>query len=191
MSLKALKIIFILIRYDLPIWLVGLLTNWLPDNRWTIRLRGMALKPFIFKCGKNFTIAKDVQLKSTNKLTIGDNVYIATGTWLNAMGQLVLEDEVVLGPYVVISTGIHTFKDNSVRKGGTIMEQVKIGKGSWLAAHVSVKAGVSIGTGNLIGANAVVTKDTPDNVFVVGVPATVVGPRNDPDESVNVKFSRF
>lgn len=186
-----MKIVYILIRYDLPIWLMGMLTNWLPDNRWTIRLRGMLFKPFIYKCGKNFTIAKNVQLKSTNTLTIGNDVYIASGAWLNAMGHLILENEVVVGPYAVISTGIHTFKDNSVRKGGTLMAPVRIGNGTWLAAHVAIKAGVTVGSGVMVGANAVVTKNTPDNVFLAGVPAKVIGPRKDPPDNAKIRYSRF
>lgn len=186
---KVLKIAFLLIRYDLSIWLMGLLTNWLPDNRFTIRFRGFLYKPFIKRCGKNLTVASHVQLKSTHRLTIGDNVYFASGVWLNAMGGLDIEDEVVLGPYVVISTGTHQFKNNSVRFGGTTMGPVKIGKGSWLAAHVVVRAGVSIGKGVLVAGNAAVSNDTPDNVMMGGVPAKVISERID-NEQETVK-SRF
>ena len=70
--------------------------------------------------------------------------------------------------------GSHAFKDNSVRFGGYDRAPVTIGKGTWLAAHVVVAPGVNIGSGNMVGANAVVTKDTPDNVFVAGVPAKIV-----------------
>ena len=52
-------------------------------------------------------------------------------------------------------------------------------RGSWLAAHVSVKCGVRIGRGNLVAANACVVKDTPDGVVVGGVPAKVIGPNED------------
>lgn len=183
------RILYVIFRYDLPIWFVALLTNWWPDNRLTIRLRGMFYKPFIARCRKNFAVAKAVQLKSTSRLTIGDNVYLASGVWLNAMGGMTIEDEVVMGPYVVISTGTHTFKDNSVRFGGTIMEPVTIGRGTWLAAHTVVRAGVKIGSGVLGAANAAVTKDVPDNVIVGGVPAKVIGQRIDTEEEV--KYNRF
>ncbi len=186
---RILKAICVYLRHEIPVWFVGLLTNWLPDNRVTIRFRGILLKPFIFKCGKNFTIAKWVQLKSAHRLEIGDNVYIASGVWLNAMGGIKLKDEVVLGPHVVISTGTHQFKDDSVRFGGTVMEPVAIGKGSWLAANVAVRAGVTIGAGVLAATNAAITKDVPDNVIVGGVPAEVIGPRTNSD--VDVKYSRF
>lgn len=186
---RLLKACWIYTRYDMPVWFVSILTNGWPDNRLTIRLRGLLFRPFIFRCGKHFEIAKWVQLKSTHCLTIGDNVYIASGVWLNAMGSITIEDEVVMGPYVAISSGTHTFKDNSVRFGGTVMEPVVIGKGTWLAAHVVVKAGVKIGRGVLVAANAAVAGDIPDNVIAGGVPAKILGPRIDKTE--NVKFSRF
>lgn len=186
---KLLKALWVYARYDIPLWFVCILTNWWLDNRITIRLRGMLFKPFISKCGKNFSVGKWVQLKSTHRLTIGDNVYFATGVWLNAMGGITIEDEVVMGPYVVISTGTHGFKDNSVRFGGTIMEPVTIGRGTWLAAHVVVRAGVKIGSGVLVAGNAAVVEDVPDNVIVGGVPAKVIGPRTDTAEEV--QHSRF
>ncbi len=168
---------------------MGIMTNWLHDNRFTIRLRGMLFKPFIYKCGKNFQIAKDVQLKSTHRLSIGDNVYLATGVWLNAMGGITIEDEVVFGPYVVISTGTHQFKNNSVRFGGTKMAPVTIGRGTWLAAHAVVAAGVKIGSGVLVAGNAAVVKDVPDNVIVGGVPAKIISERKDTEGEVD--YSRF
>lgn len=188
----AVKMAKVILRYDLPLWFAGLLTNWMPDNRWTIRLRGTLFRPFIYRCGKNFTLAKNVQLKGTDKLEIGDGVYFASGVWLNAMGGMVIEDEVVLSPYVVISTGDHVFKDGSVQGGGVVMAPVRIGRGAWLAAHAVISAGVTVGKSVLVGANAVVTKDVPDEVFVAGVPAKVVGPRSaGPSPETEVKHSRF
>lgn len=186
-----IKAASVILRYDLPLWLMGLLTNWWPDNRITIKIRGLCYRPFIKKCGRNFTVAKWVQLKGTNNLEIGNNVYFASGVWLNAMGGMSIEDEVVISPYVVISTGIHQFKNNSVRGGGTIMLPVVIGKGSWLASHVVVRAGVKIGRGVLVAGNAAVVKDTPDNVVVGGVPAKVLGDRSDVDPHAEIKRSRF
>ncbi len=188
-KMKLLKPILIYLRYDIPLWLMGILTNWWPDNRFTIRLRGKFYRPFIHKCGKNFAVAKRVQLKSTDRLIIGDNVYFASGVWLNAMGGMTFGDEVVLGPYVVISTGTHQFKDGSARFGGTIMEPVSIGRGTWLAAHVVVRAGIKIGSGVLVAANAMVAKDVPDNVIAGGVPAKEICSRTDTNKEV--KYSRF
>ncbi|MHC4842346.1 MAG: acyltransferase [Planctomycetota bacterium] len=187
--MKKLKAIWIVFRYDIGIWFAGLITNWLPDNRITIKLRGFLFKPFIYKCGKGFTLAKNVQLKSTNKLVIGNDVYLASGVWLNAMGGMTIGDKVVMGPYVVVSTGTHQFKNGSARFGGSVFEPVTIGRGTWLASHVVIRAGVKIGAGVLAAAHAAITKDVPDNVIVGGVPAKVIGPRTDSDKQV--QYSRF
>jgi acetyltransferase-like isoleucine patch superfamily enzyme len=170
-------------RYRLPMWLVGLLTNWWPDNRVTIKIRGAMLRPFFKKCGRNFTISRNVTFASPHNIEIGNDVYVATGAWLNGLGGLIIEDEVEISPYVVIDTCVHTFRDNSVRLGGSVIAPVRIGRGSWLAAHSVVRAGVDIGSGVLVAGNAAVVKDVPDNVMVGGVPAKVIGPRKEKDQA--------
>lgn len=166
-------------RFALPLWLVGLVTNWLPDNRISIRARGMLFSLFIRKCGKGLTVGRDVTLLNTDRMMVGDHCYFAKGTWVNAMGGVTIEDEVVISPYAVIASSKHGFRNGSVRFGGAHPAAVRIGRGSWIASHAVIAAGVSIGAGNLIGANAVVTRDTPDNVIVGGVPGRVVGARED------------
>jgi acetyltransferase-like isoleucine patch superfamily enzyme len=167
------------LRWALPLWLVSLLTAWLPDNRIALRMRGMLARPFIRRCGKGFMLGGGVTLLNTDNLEIGENVYIARGGWFNCMGGLVLEDEVVLGPYVAISTLQHVFHAGSVRFGGSTAAPVRIGRGSWLASHVSVKCGVTVGEGCLVAANACVVNDTPASVVLGGVPARVIRENRD------------
>ena len=172
------------LRWALPVWLVGLSTNWLPDNRIASRLRGAMMRPFVGRCGRGFMLGAHVTLLNTHRLEVGDNVYIARGSWLNCFGGLVIEDEVSIAPYVVISTVQHVFKDGSVYGGGSIARAVRIGKGSWLAAHVAVKCGVTIGRGNIVAANACVVSDTPPQVIVGGVPAKVIAANSDGEAEV-------
>lgn len=49
-----------------------------------------------------------------------------------------------------------------------------IGNDVWMGHGTIVQAGVKIGTGAVIGSSAVVTKDIPDYVVAVGVPAKVI-----------------
>jgi acetyltransferase-like isoleucine patch superfamily enzyme len=169
-------------------WLVGLLTNWWPDNRISLRLRCLLARPFLKRCGKNFQLGSHVTLLNPGNMEIGDNVYIAHGAWLNAMGHLTIEDEVIIAPYVTISTLQHVFKDGSVRFGGSIAQPVRVGRGSWLAAHVSVKCGITIGSGCLVAANSAVVKDLPDGVLAGGVPAKVIGPNEDGEATFQDRF---
>ena len=148
------------------------------------------LRPFFGKCGRNFTISRNVTFANPHKIEIGNDVYIATGAWLNGLGGLVIEDEVEISPYVVVDTCVHTFKEHSVFKGGSIVEPISIGNGSWLAAHTVVRAGVNIGSGVLVAGNAAVSKDVPDNMMVGGVPAKIIGPvvEKDPAKIIHSRF---
>ncbi|MBU1259551.1 MAG: acyltransferase [Planctomycetes bacterium] len=183
-ALRIFREIIYQIRYPLPLWIVQLTTNWLPENRVTIRLRGAFIRPFLRSCGKNLQLARNITFLNPHGIQIGDNVYIATGCWIDGIGGLIIEDKVELSPFVVITTSSHCFKDNSVRFGGSRTAPVHIGKGSWVASHATIVSGCSIGSGTIIGSNAVVTKDIPDNVFACGVPAKVIGPRIDKEPNV-------
>jgi len=175
------------VRFAIPLWLVQLLTDWLPDNRITIRLRGAFVRPFLGKCGKNLQLARRVTFLNVHGINIGSNVYIAGSCWIDGMGGLVIEDEVKISPFVVITTTSHCFKNGSVRFGGSRRSASRIGRGSWIASHVVI-SGVAVGSGTIVGANSVVSRDIPDDVFATGAPAKVIGPR--PDKKADL-FTRF
>ena len=64
---------------------------------------------------------------------------------------------------------------------------IVIGDGSWLASGCTVTGGVTIGKCNLICANSVVTKDTPDYAIMAGTPARPIG-RIDPESGEYLWF---
>ena len=150
------------------------LTAWIPDNPITCRFRGYIVRLFV-KAGRGLEIGARVKFLYTKGILIGNNVYIAGGCWVSGRGELKIDDEVVIGPYSIIVTSNHTFKNGSTRFAPATYAPVKIGRGSWLASHVVITAGTTVGTGNLIAANSVVTKDTPDNSIVGGIPGKVIG----------------
>ncbi len=174
------------LRYALPVWFVGLLTNWWPENTCSCRVRGALLGRFFGRCGKDFSIGKDYQINYSRRLAVGDSCYIARNAWIQAMGKVTLEDEVVCGPYVVIASTNHSFAQGSTVGGSSSPEPIHIGRGTWIGARVVVTAGVTIGRGNLVAAGAVVTRNTPDNVVVGGVPARVIGPRIEQQATADV-----
>lgn len=177
------------LRYALPVWFLGVLTNWWPMNRVTMRIRGVLYRPFFGECGPGLQLASDVRIINSHRMRLGSNVYIGHGTWLNGMGELAIEDEVVIGPYVVISTLSHRRQNGSFRFGGSTAAPVRLGRGCWLGAHVSVKCGVQIGRGCSVGANAMVTKDLPDDSFAGGVPARCL--RTSIDVTVGRRIGRW
>ncbi|MEB6201983.1 acyltransferase [Mammaliicoccus fleurettii] len=166
------------VRYNIPIFLISLITSVLPDNKVSIKIRGSLSKKFIKNCGVNFQLGRDVTLLNTNNLSIGDNVYIAKGAWINCKGNINIEDEVVIAPYVTISSLQHTFQNNSVRFADSISGEISIKKGTWIAAHSTVKQGITIGRGCLVAANSSVTKNVNDYTVVGGVPAKFIKENN-------------
>lgn len=163
-----------LLRYDLPLHFVLRLTNWLPDNVSVIRLRGRLASPFFKSCGKRLGLGRNITFYNPSCMEIGDDVYIAYGCWFNATGGIRVSDEVLFGPYGVIVTSNHTKSEASYRFGPSQIEPISIGKGSWIAAHVTILAGVNIGDGVLVAANSVVNKSIQNHQIVGGVPAKVL-----------------
>lgn len=163
------------LRWGLPVWLLWCLTSWWPNNRVTLKLRGALHRPFFRKCGRNLQLACGVMLRDTDKIEIGNDVYLSYYAWINGLGGISIEDEVVIGPFVSISSVTHVYKDGSFRFGGSRAAPIRIGRGSWLAAHVSISYGVTIGAGCLVAANSAVTKDVPGGMLAGGVPARVIG----------------
>ena len=69
----------------------------------------------------------------------------------------------------------HDRTDIPMMEQGFEEEQpVVIGNDVWIGDRVVILPGVHIGSGSIIGAGAVVTKDIPDNAIAAGVPARVI-----------------
>jgi len=163
-----MKKFYRLIRYDWPLHFILLLTNWLPDNVICIRLRGLLAKPFFKKCGKSLGIGRNVVFYNPSEIEIGNWVYIAYGCWFLSPMSIIIEDEVLLGPYNVISTANHTRRNNSFRFGPPEGGPITLKRGCWIGAHCTILPGTVIGVGTVVGANTVVSGSVPDNSLYSG-----------------------
>jgi maltose O-acetyltransferase len=145
----------------------------IPDGAHGDRMRGRLYQPFLKKFGSNFKVGTGALIFNPNELQVGDNVYIGVYTYLG-QGEITLEDEVLIGNHVSITATNHLHDANSFRFGGFEAKPIRIGKGTWLAAHSVITAGCNIGEGCLVAAGAVVTKDFGDSVVIGGVPASEI-----------------
>jgi maltose O-acetyltransferase len=167
---KVKRVIF----RSIPIHIVMLITSLLPNSKVTNRIRGLLLKPFFKSCGKNLQVASGVIINVPENISIGNDVYIAHNAWINGAGGLIIENNVVIGPYSVIATTKHIFEDRCVNNTKSEVAPIRIGKGCWIASHAVITSGVTIGNGVLISAGAVVTKDLESDIMVGGVPAKFI-----------------
>lgn len=162
------------LRYDWPLHAIMILTGWFPNNVFFFWLRGLLSGPFFGSCGKNLRLGRNITFYNASSINFGSDVYIALGGVFLALGEIFIEDEVMFGPYVVVSAANHTKRNGSYRYAPVNNPPIKIGFGSWIGAHATILGGAVIGKGCLIGSNAAVVRGViPDNAFAAGVPAVV------------------
>jgi len=91
-------------------------------------------------------------------------------------GMISVDDEVAISPNVTIIAVSHPNYSFIGRKYNVSKESpVKIKRGAWIGAGAVILPGVTIGTGAIVGAQALVTEDIDDYAIVGGVPAKKIG----------------
>jgi acetyltransferase-like isoleucine patch superfamily enzyme len=133
-------------------------------------------------------------------IRIGNGVFLGRGTILSCKdGDIVLGDHTNIGfhsevfsgssvtvgrhglfaAYTYLIGGGHDFEPT----GAPVVDQprtstgIALGADVWLGAGAKVLDGVRIGSHVAVGAGAIVTRDLPDGVVAVGIPARVVRQR--------------
>ena len=110
-------------------------------------------------------------------LLIGDHVRCVGGCRITCAGNLIIENDVLIGPDVFITDrnhGMNPCVHGGYSKQTLIVKNVKIGNGVWLGQRVCVLPGVTVGAHSIVGANSVITHDIPPFSIAVGSPARVI-----------------
>lgn len=103
---------------------------------------------------------------------VGKRVFINQGSYIRP--NVVIEDDVSLGPFVRLITDTHEISSGQRRTGTPRKDKIVIGRGTWIGAGATVMGGVTIGQRSIVAVGAVVNTDIPDNVVVAGVPARII-----------------
>ena len=149
----------------------------------------------------------DIRRSMSPGIALGDKVYLGPDVWLNVVGdshsakprivigtgsgigrrstisarnEIILEEDVLLAPSVLIMDHSHEFSDvespihsQGVTSGGRIF----IERNCWLghgAVIVCNRGQLRIGRNSVVGANAVVTKSFPPYSVIGGTPAKLL-----------------
>ncbi|MHC8387632.1 acyltransferase [Pseudomonas sp. MDT2-39-1] len=142
-------------------------------------VRGFVFRISFKRFGKNCLLDYQCFVRYPWRVSIGDNVDINRGCELYSsmqteLGFITLEDNVVLGPGVVIFSSGH---DYSLLDLPDISAPVTICRYAWVGGRTIILPGVIIGEGTVIGAGSVVTKSIPAYCVAVGNPAKVIKKR--------------
>lgn len=137
------------------------------------------------KIGSGNRFTKGVFVEEAAK--IGMNNYFGPNCMIN---NAVIGNYCSIGPGVKIGQGVHsknfitTYQPLSSKIIGHSLKTSPaiLGSDVWCGANVVIMQGVQIGTGAIIGANAVVTKSIPPFSIAVGIPAKVIDYRFNQEE---------
>ena len=155
-------------------WFVWGVTFFFPDAPTIMRFRGWLYSFFMPSCGKNFQVASSVRILGLANLSVGENVFLATGVVINARERITLHDEVLIGINTLLVSSNHTKKNGSYRFGKPTGSPIIIGQGTWIAGNVVVGAGATIPHSSLIGANSYVNKKLTAVGLYAGSPVRLI-----------------
>lgn len=146
--------------------------------------------------GKNFTSGKNLRIECLNLerkkvLFIGSNVKVNDYVHIACINKIIIGDNVLIGSHVLITDHQHGQYDgedqdtpySSPDERKLYFKTVVIEKNVWIGDMVSIMPNVTIGSGTIIGANSVVTKDIPKNCIAVGNPCKVIKKFDDHTQS--------
>lgn len=106
-------------------------------------------------------------------------IIVGPGKRGDESGQVTIGDGVRIASHGMLIAANHIFEDATqpIRGQGLQCEPITIESDVWVGGRVNITAGVSIGSGSVIAAGAVVTKDVPKMSVVAGVPAKLIRQR--------------
>ncbi len=134
----------------------------------------------IIKLGNNVTLNRFCFINaSKGNIFIGNGTEINTYTVINGTGEILIGNNVLIGPNVQIISYTHNFKDKNktIKEQGIEKKRIIIEDDVWIGASAIILSGVTIAKGSVIGANSVVTKNTEPFSINVGVPSKKIGIR--------------
>jgi acetyltransferase-like isoleucine patch superfamily enzyme len=112
--------------------------------------------------GKNFHANNNLHIGCTGKIVIGDNVLVGSNVSILDHGH-----------------GLYGTLNSSSPEIPPIQRELSDGcifieDNVWIGEGAKILGSLSIGSGSIIAANAVVTKDVPKNTIVAGIPSKVI-----------------
>lgn len=144
------------------------------------RIRRLFLNRMLEQYDATTFVGLDVKFLDPWHVSVGDHCVINTRVTIDARGGGV---EIGANSDIGAETHIWTLQhDPDDPSHGTKGGAVCIGDHVWIATRVTILPGVTVGRGAVIACGSVVTKDVPARAIVAGVPAKVIGERDNPLE---------
>ncbi len=149
------------------------------DNNIAVFMRYIILKNCAKSCGDNVAVFSNVYLNDVKNLEIGNNVSIHPMCYFTATGGIEIGNDVSIAHNTSIMSEEHIFTDVAVpiKDQGKSFDKVVIKDNVWIGCGVRILSDVTINSGSIVAAGAVVTKDVDEYSVYGGVPAKKIKDR--------------
>lgn len=168
---------------DLELFFLRLI-GWIPFHS----LRILIYKLDGVKIGRKAHIHMGTQFFDPTKIEIGEGTIIGQNAFLDGRDSLKIGKHVDIASDVLIYNSEHDINSDDFKP---IHAPVEIGDYVFIGPRAIILPGVKIQKGAVVAAGAVVTKDIPEFAIAGGVPAKVIGERNNKDPHYVLGRSRL
>lgn len=132
------------------------------------------IKQLLGKTKQNFLIEQPFMCDYGYNIEIGENFYANHNLIILDGNKVTFGDNVFIAPNCAFYTAGHPLDPEQRNKGLEYAKPIEVGDNVWIGGNVVVLPGVKIGDNCVIGAGSVVTKDVPENSVAVGNPCKVI-----------------
>lgn len=156
-------------------WLVRTMMFFFPDVPFFMRIRGWFYGLGMAKCGKDLQVTHDAIVKGLQRIYVGNNCFFGNHTVIMGSGKIIIEDQVMLAPHVILISGNHTSENGSYRYGKSDAGEIFIGRGSWIAGNSTIQKDSVLPANSVLSANSFLNKCfNLENSIYGGVPAKFI-----------------
>jgi acetyltransferase-like isoleucine patch superfamily enzyme len=124
--------------------------------------------------GAECMIRRGVRINSSGVLTLGDEILLSYGIAVHCAEAISIDDMAIIGEYSTITDSVHRRTSDQPVLHHIRTSPTHIGRNVWVGASSIITRGVTIGDRAFVAAQAVVTKDVPEQWLAAGAPAKPV-----------------
>lgn len=136
---------------------------------------------------KNIHLGANMVLKSgarlcacneTARISIGENTTVGYHTYLFASAAIIIGANCLIAPFVYLVDSDHSIaREELINRQPNQTAPITIGDDVWIGTGAKILKGVTVGTGAVIAAGALVKDDVAPYTIVGGIPAKKISER--------------
>lgn len=166
-----------------PVYFICRALNFLRHRakKYVQRIRYLSYLPRFNNVGEEIILDENIYINKPHNITIGNGTFIGQDVTLNAIDDISFGEDCGIAAGSYFMTWNHVIDDRTIELRATGKESAPIcvNDGAWVGYNAVILPGVTIGTGAVVAAGAVVTEDVPNWTVVGGVPASPIAVRTD------------